>query len=87
MHEHGRLIPLMELSAALQCHHRFVAACNPEGAAMLESHRVKAHRLPEGHTSGRSHQTTVLSEYYRCPDLLQDLHQVQQSLVDTPSAR
>ena len=87
MREHARLIPLMSPTAVLECYHQFVDACIPEGAAMLESHRVKAHRLPEGHTSGRSHQTTVLSEYYRCPDLLQDLHQVRQSLVDTPSAQ
>ena len=87
MREHARLIPLMSPTAVLECYHQFVAACIPEGAAMLESHRVKAHRLPEGHTSGQFRQTAALSEYYRCQDQPQGLHQVQQSLVDTPSAR
>ena len=77
----------MELTAALQIRHRFVAACIPEDAAMLESRRVKAHRPPEGHTSGQSRRTTALSEYYRCLDRLQGLHRVRQSLVDTLSAR
>ncbi len=77
----------MKLTAPLQTLHRLVAPYIPEGAAMLESHRVRDHRLPEGHTSGRSHQTAALSEYYLYPGLPQDPHQAQLSLADSLSAR
>ena len=53
---------------------------------MLESRRVRDHRLPAGHTSDQSHQTAVLSEYYLYPGLPQDLHQALLSLGDSLSA-
>ena len=54
---------------------------------MLESHRVRDHRLPAGHTSDQSHQKAALSEYYLYPGLPQDPHQAQLSLADSLSAR
>ena len=77
----------MKLTAPLQILHRLVAPYIPEGAAMLESRRVRDHRRPAGHTSDQSHQTAALSEYYLYPGLPQDLHQAQLSLVDSLSAR